>query len=229
MNDHYTFLFISTINSLYGNIDLDTRFQQTLEAIDSVNRKVPGCKILFVDNSNIPVKDEWRKIIESKVTVFHQLEHNLFSLIGNIHKMKSPSEVNMMHRAFDLLKEHNLLNKRVFKISGRYRLADSFDIKNYEQIDLTGKYTFLVKQWASTYDNWLTERRVMRLETALVSFCPSLIDEFQKVMFGVLYQTLKTDDCIEEALFEYIPHEKVIPLDVVHVEGFKAEGGFVFQ
>lgn len=229
MYEHYTFLMISTINSTYGTIDLDTRFQQTLEAIDSVNRKVPGCKILFVDNSNITIKDEWRQIIESKVTVFHQLEHNLFSLVNNIHKMKSASETNMMFRAFDLLRQHNLLGKRIFKLSGRYKLADSFDISFYDNPAFDNKYTFLVKQWASTYDNWLTKRMVMRLETALISFTPFLIDEFQSVLPGVLWQTLKTDDCIEEALFEYIPHDKIAPLNVVHVEGFKAEGGFEFQ
>lgn len=229
MYSHYTFLIISTINSTYGQVELDTRFQQTLEALESVRTKVPGCKILFVDNSNMPIKDEWRKIIESKITVFHQLEHNLFSAVCNIHKMKSASEVNMMFRAFQLLREHNLLGQRIFKLSGRYRLADSFDIRFYDNPQMQDKYTFLVKQWASTYDDWLTKRVVMRLETALISFTPSLINEFQNVLPGVLWQTLKTDDCIEEALFEYIPHEHIFPLDVVHVEGHKAEGGFVFQ
>jgi len=220
---------ISTINSTYGNIDSYTRFKQTVEAIDSVINKVPGCKILFVDNSNTPIQESWRNIIESKVTVFHQLEHNLFSIIGNIHKLKSASETNMMYRAFDLLKEYNLLGERIFKLSGRYRLADSFDVGIYNNPIFQDKYAFVVKQWASTYDNWLTKRTIMRLETALISFTPSLLDEFQSFLPGVLWQTMKTDDCIEEALFEYIPHNKIIPLELVHVEAEKAEGGFIFQ
>ena len=168
-------------------------------------------------------------MIESKVTVFHQLEHNLFSFIGNIHKLKSASETNIINKTFDLLRQHDLLGKRIFKLSGRYRLADSFDIDLYDASAFEDKYAFAVKQWASTYDNWLTKRNIMRLETALFSFSPSLLDEFQSILPGVLWQTMKTDDCIEEALFEYIPHEKIVPLDIVHVEAQKAEGEFLSQ
>lgn len=231
MYERYTFLFISTINSTYGTLNHQTRFEQTLSAIDSVRNKVPGCRILFVDNSNEPVPADWKAEIDKRVTAFHQMDHNLFSFVANTQKLKSASETNMMNYAFDLLREHNFIScERIFKLSGRYRLADSFDISFYDNPMFKEKYTFSVKQWLSTYDNWYTKRRVMRLETALFSFTPSLLDEFQSILPGVLWQTLKTDDCIEEALFEYLPHEKIVPVNTVHVEGFKAEGeGYTFQ
>ena len=68
--DFNTFIIIGTVNSLYGNLSHDLRFQHTVEAIDSVHRKAPGSKILYVDNSSIPLKQEWVDIITPKVDLY---------------------------------------------------------------------------------------------------------------------------------------------------------------
>jgi hypothetical protein len=224
IHDFYTMMIVSTIHSTYGTFDPATRFQHTLECIDSVHRKIPGCKILLIDNSNTPIPAEWRRIIESKVAVFHQMEHNLFSLNANFYKLKSPSEVNMMYKAFQLLEEHDLVGKRIFKISGRYRITDGFDIRLYDDPRFQGKYSFPISQVASTYDNWQTKRVVMWVQTGLISFCPTLLHEFRDMMNGVMRFLHENESCIEEALFQFIPHGKVIPLELAHVEGLKAEG-----
>ena len=224
MNDFYTFIVISTVNSLYGKIDHKTRFTETIEAIESIRRKVPDAKILFVDNSNIPIKDEWRKEIESRVTVFHQIVHNLFSKYANIYKLKSESEVNMMNVAFDLLRKHNLIGKRIFKLSGRYNITDGFDIDLYDDPVFVGKYSFPVTQMASTYNDWNTRRVVMWVQTGLISFDPILLDEFQNMLSSVMRFLHENESCIEEAFFQFIPHDKVVPLEFAHVQGFKAEG-----
>lgn len=227
-NDFYTVIVISTINSMYGQFPPEVRFQHTLESLRSIKNKIPNAKILFVDNSNAPVKDEWKKIIEDQVTVFHQVQHNLFSLTSNIRVgTKSESEANMLHTAFSLLRQHNLLGKRIFKISGRYKIADSFDITEYERPELENKYTFVVTPMASSEDNWISRKKVMWLEQALISFTPANLDEFQNLLYGALAHMRRTGDCIEETLFYYIPHENIVPIQKAHVYGIKAEGSGV--
>lgn len=224
-NDFYTVIVVSTIHSLYGIYPPDVRFQHTMESLDSIINKIPNAKILFIDNSSVPVKDEWRKIIESKVSVFHQMEHNLFSLVANMRVgTKSESEANMLNTAFNLLRKHDLLGKRIFKISGRYKIKDEFNIQQYENPQMNNKYTFVVTQMASSEDNWVTRKKTMWLEQALISFTPANLDEFQNILYGALAHMRRTGDCIEETLFYYIPHEHIFPIDVAHVQGLKAEG-----
>lgn len=223
-NDFYTVLVISTIHSLYGSFSPEVRLQHTLECLESIHKKIPNVKILFVDNSSMPIPEEYAKLIKERVTVFHQLEHNLFSLVANRNVgTKSESEANMMYTALGLLKKHNLLGKRIFKISGRYKISDSFDISEYENPEMKDKYTFVVRSYVSSDDNYVTRRKTMWLEQALVSFAPSLVDEYRSVMPSALGHMRRTGECIEETLFYYIPHENIFPVEKAHVEGMKAE------
>ncbi len=224
MNDFNTFLVIGTINSTYGTFDHQTRTSHTISALESVRKHVPDAKIMYVDNSNIPLDDWQRSEILSRADVFHQLEHNLFSEVANVYKLKSPSEVNMMYSAFELLKQHDLVGKRIFKLSGRYRITDGFDIRLYDDPRFQGKYSFPLTQMASTYDDWRTKRVVMWVQTGLISFCPTLLDEFRNMMPSVMRFLHENESCIEEALFQFIPHDKIIPLELAHLEGIKAEG-----
>lgn len=222
--DFYTVLVISTVHSLYGSLSPEIRLQQTLESLDVIYKKIPNAKILFVDNSSMPIPEEYANKIKEKVAVFHQLEHNLFSLVANRNVItKSESEANMMYTALGLLKKHNLLGKRIFKISGRYKISDSFDISEYENPAMNDKYTFVVRPYVSSDDNYVTRRQAMWLEQALISFTPSLIDEFRSIMPSALGHMRRTGECIEETLFYYIPHEKIFPIQQAHVEGIKAE------
>lgn len=225
IGNFYTVIVISTVNSLYGSFSPETRFQHTMESIRSVRKNIPNCKILFVDNSNEPIKDEWRKVIESEVEVFHQIQHNLFSLVSNIkNEFKSESEANMLHTALGLLKKHDLIGKRIFKISGRYKITDSFDIREYDNPETANKYTFVITQMAGSEDNWITKRTAMWFEQALISFTPYNINEFEHLLLGVMAHMRRTKDCIEETLFEYIPHENVARITKAHVFGLKADG-----
>lgn len=224
-DDFYTVIVISTIHSLYGQFPPDVRFQHTLKCLESVKKNIPNAKILFVDNSCTPIPEDWKNIIEKEVTVFHQMQHNLFSLLANMRvETKSESEANMMYTALELLKRHNLLGKRIFKISGRYQIKDSFSIHDYERPELKNKYTFVVTPMASSEDGWKTKRRTMWLEQALISFTPENVDEFQRIFIGALGTMRRTGDCIEETLFYYVPHDNIVPIKTAHVCGIKADG-----
>lgn len=228
MGSDYVFFVCSTVKSTYGTVDPIDRLGQTIFSLNTIKKMVPDARILLVDNSNEPLPMEWSDWITNNTAEFVQMPHNLFSLVANQQKLKSASEANLMYFAFDILRAKYSDCKRIFKISGRYRLSDTFDVHAYDGSEYDDKYTFVPQLYASTYDNWKTKRQVMRLETGLVSFTPSLIDEFQAMLPSVIWQCLSSDACIEEALFQHVPHEKIVPLTVAHVEGSKAEGdGYV--
>jgi hypothetical protein len=228
MSDFYTMIVISTIHSMYGQFSPEERFQQTLKSLESVKKHIPNCKILFVDNSNSPISNDWQLEINSYADVFYQIPHNLFSLYANTNVIrKSESEVNMFYMALEKLKETNMIGKRIFKISGRYKIADTFDIREYENPEIQGKFTFVPTQIASTEDNWMTSKRIMWFEQALISFNKENLYELQNQMFGLLAHMRRTGDCIEETMYYYIPHEKVFAIQKAHIEGLKAEGGKV--
>lgn len=210
---------------MYGVFSPEVRFQHTLESLESIKEKIPNSKILFIDNSNMPIKPEWVKIISSKVEVFHQMQHNLFSLCANITvNTKSESEANMLYTAFDLIKKHDMIGKRIFKISGRYKITKDFDILEYDHPAMDDKYTFVVTPMAASTDNFKTQKNTMWLEQALISFTSSNLEEFQNILFPAIGHMRRTGDCIEETLFFYIPHEKIFPLQRAYVTGLKAEG-----
>lgn len=225
-NDFNTFIIIGTVNSLYGNLSHDVRFEHTLEAIKSVHRKAPGSKIIYVDNSSIPIKDEWREKIVEQVDLFHQMEHNLFSAVANLPALeqKTPGEINMLNCALNLLKQNtHLMGKRIFKQSGRYALQDTFDITEYDKPEYKGKFAFVPRIHWLTHDGWITRRKVMFLEQALVSLDPSLLDEWQALLPGMLVFANSTNLCIEEITGYYIDREKVLLIEDAHVLGLKAD------
>jgi hypothetical protein len=229
MASDYVFFVCSTLNSSYGELSPSERFHDTKDSIESIRRHAPiDTRILFVDNSSEPAHPDYVAQLEEYGIDFYRLPHNLFSLVANQQKLKSASEANLMYYAFDILRPEYSDCKRIFKISGRYKLSDSFNIHAYDAPEFDDKYTFCVQQFASTYDNWKTQRRVMRLETGLFTFPPSRINELQSLLPSVAWQCLSSDACIEEALFQHVPHEHIVPLSVAHVEGNKAEGdGYV--
>lgn len=228
MASDYVFFVCSTINSTYGTLNVEQRFADTLNCIRSIEQYAPGQRILVVDNSN-ELDWKYQAAMEDRVDRFYRLEHNLFSIMANKQKAKSASEANLMHHALNILGAHYRDCKRIFKISGRYNITDGFDPTAYDGPEFHNKYTFVPQQYVSTFDNWQTQRRVMRLETGLISFPPSLIDELQAMMGSVLWHCLTCPDtCIEESLFQHVPHDKIVPIAKAHVAGNKAEGdGFV--
>lgn len=215
-------LVIGTIGSTYGQLSPVDRAIHTKHSIDSARSKIPGCYVVYADNSIGTIPDGILKDLGADFT--YTIEPNVFTKTANLSQWKSASECYMMHEVLSVIKNQSLIpTKRMFKLGGRYSLTSEFDIKEYDKAIYNGKYALLPMQFASTYDNWANSRRVMRFETGQFSWCPSLLDHLIKVHEGMLHPLLKTDRCIEETMFEFIPHELVVPLTKAHVTGIKAE------
>jgi len=234
MNDFYTFIITSCINapkmSAVNVFDQDNRYKETLKTIESIKEKVPNSKIIFIDNSTIPLKDEWRNTIEDQVDVFRQLDHNIFTLFVNDIGSKGLGEAYIMQEALKLIEENDLLGKRVFKITGRYFLADSFDISYYDNPNLIGKFAHKINQWDVSKDNFVTHReRVVYFETRLWSFCSTIFDDYKvllKDIFKVMVSSIGEPMCnLEMSHWQLTPRDKIFEMETIHVEGYTADNG----
>lgn len=234
MNDFNTFIVTSTINAIMQErinvYDSKIRFEQTLETFKSIRQKVKNSKIIFIDNSLIPLTKEQKDQILPFVDYFEQIEHNLFTSFCNNIGSKGLGEIYMMERALNIIETHNLIGKRIFKITGRYRLADSFDINFYDSPDLYFKYAHKVNQWDVSLDHFTNHiERVVYFETRFWSFCYTLLEEYKKILkiiFRIMIENYGKPMCnLEMCHWKIIPHGKLYELEQAHVEGYTADNG----
>lgn len=215
-NDFYTFLITSHINAKHSILDKDLRFQQTLETINSVRLKVANAKILFCDNSIIPLSQEQYEVITSLVDKFIPYQNNLFTrYVSNDGYNTGLNEMLVIEEMFRVMKDDNLIGKRIFKLSGRYKLHDKFDISEYEKPEYLGKYVGRITTW------WFNEGAFYKddFSTVLYSMCSSLFDDYVDLLDKVFETMLRTPDSMEHAHNVCFPKDKLLILPHVHVCG----------
>lgn len=111
----------------------EERFSQTLDTITSVKKYIPDCHIILFDNSKF--NSEEYSILKNNVDVFinitddENLNHNT-----DVCNNKLVSELSQHISLYEnYLKYINFSNnKHYFKITGRYKINDTFNYDNYD-------------------------------------------------------------------------------------------------
>jgi hypothetical protein len=222
-NHNNIVIIISTINTTYGKFTVPERFHQTLKTIMSVRNNIPDAYIIFIDNSSRPIHNDHKSIINQYVDIMELMEPNLFTIYSNGINSKGLGEAFTMYRALQIIKDNNISSNRIFKISARYNLTDTFNLKEYD--DYKHKYTFKINPWDVSDDNWITRKTVIYFETRLWSFCSSLLLEIMGLLPHILHNMLTQTGNYEQSLHRLIPHNKVIELNEAHIEGITADTG----
>jgi len=116
-------LSFTATRSIYNTHE---RLQQTLETIESVRKFLPNAFILLADNSErLPVHVS--KLLETQVNHLYRC----FCKDTTSSPYKSLGESKLLLNALNEVRRLNLEFEYVFKLSGRYRLVDGFDVKRY--------------------------------------------------------------------------------------------------
>jgi len=119
-------------------------------------------------------------------------------------------------------------NDRVFKISGRYRLSDKFNIELHN----TDKAVFGPKFKSCMYFDQQTGKNYEPLtewqyRTRLYSFPGSMIPYMKNKYYDMinffweLYKTSFSD--IEHVMYKFMDHDKVLEIDKIGLTGIFAE------
>lgn len=206
------FIITSTINTNLGLISPENRFIQTIETIDSIRKKVLNSIIIMIENSSSPLHDEQYKLLSSKVDYFVDIGQRNICQTFNKNGIKGAGESYMLLVGLDIIKQQNILTKTIFKISGRYRLSEDFNIKRYDSI--LGKYCFKTRDKNESGNYFLHSR--------MWSCCGTLIDDMMNLIQNSLNTHLKENITIEEAIYKNIDLTKLIEFDTIHCEGYIA-------
>ena len=144
------FLITSVINTgiapwSYTNIRSaytpQQRYEQTIQTIKTIRALNDNTKIILVDCSDITYDMELQ--ISSLVDIYIQLYNNKSIREACITSNKKGfGELLSTKYVIDYLIEQNVQFKRLFKISGRYYLNESFDKSNFSLTEYTFRKPF---------------------------------------------------------------------------------------
>jgi hypothetical protein len=212
MLNNPVFIVTSTINTPLGLIDPATRYSQTLDTIKSIRDKVKGT-ILFVEKSTIPLSSDQQHLIERSVDHYIYIGDRTEVIYFNSNGIKGAGETYMLLVALDFIKTNNILTDRIFKLSGRYKLSENFNIDIYNKT-MIGQYCFKTRD---QHDHSLTF-----LHTRMWSFCISLLDDTRTMLQAAMKTHLIEEITIEEAIYKHINLQKLIELKTINCEGYIA-------
>lgn len=206
------FIVTSAINSFRSVIPIETRFQQTLETLESIRNKVPDSIIALAESSPDPVSDTMLQELSKKVD--YLLTNSNVPDIIQLGKqgLQSPAEAYSLFVTLDIIENMNLPDvTRVFKLTGRGTLTDDFHLEDH---NLPGKYLFKRR-----VDSWMS-KDIQLVDTRIFSFCQSLIPETKEMMKAIINHSLQTGRDLEHCVFELLDKEKLEERDVM---GFKCQ------
>jgi hypothetical protein len=210
--EHNVFIITSTINTHLGLISPKDRFEQTVDTINSIKEKDKTSIIILIDNSSFFLESFQYQYLKTNVNYFIDIGQRKQSLVFNQNGIKGAGELYMLLLGLNIIKEKQIKTKRLFKISGRYKLNKDFDILEYE--DLHAKYCFKKVDKDEMNENFL--------HTRFWSFCGSLIDETTEMIKRSIQTHLSENITIEKAIYKNIDLKKLKEFDILHCEGYIA-------
>lgn len=222
------FMISSAIESTHGIFHKNERLLQTIETIKSIRKKDNDACIIVFDSSPV-ISKEVAEFISSHINVLFLLQNSKEVMHFSSTGLKSAAECSATLLTLIFLKENykNILSdtKRIFKISGRYRLQDTFNINEYDNLHERYVFRKRIPSWMS--EEQQRDKNVDHLLiTRLYSLCPSLIDNYIQTLSNVLSDTLNGLD-LEHSVYKNIDKNLLIEFDKIHCEGNIALNGSV--
>lgn len=205
------FIITSTINTNWGLIDRNDRYLQTLDTISSIKQKDNTAIIILIDNSTQPLNNEQYDVLINQVTYFLDIGNRTPCIEFNKVGAKGAGEAYMLLVALDMLEKTKIIPKRIFKISGRYKLSNEFNIDFY---DTTNKYVFKTRH--------TNEYNLVSLHARLWSAPGVLIHNMKELVSQSFYKHLAETTTIEEAMFTLINKDLLLEVEQIHCEGIIA-------
>jgi hypothetical protein len=254
MNYKFLFLVGSAINH-FQEEDLsafkaEERFQQTLDTIQSIKNKVPDAYILIYEASETSIKEEYKDILREKSDLFLECGNDPYmrTLYENLHNdpnkftfVKSMLECRCLELVLEYMMEHNVFSDvtRVFKLSGRYKLNEYFDINDYKTRFLTNKYVMKYYDYEERFEDMNDVYTTLygckgSVVTGLWSFDRFLFNDIFSVlqrsfqyMERAIQMTAGID--IEHSFYHFIDRDKIINVPVLGLDLIKGMSGEAYS
>lgn len=250
MNYKFLFLVGSAVNH-FKEDDLsafksEERFQQTLDTIQSIKDKVPDAYILIYEGSETSIKQEYKDKFIEQSDLFLEFGNDPYmkSLYENLHQdpdkftfVKSMLECRCLELVLNHMMQHNIFNDvtRVFKLSGRYKLNEYFDINDYKTRFLMNKYVMKYYDYKERFEDIENIYATLygckgSIVTGLWSFDRFLFND----IFNVLQRSfeymeraiqLTAGIDIEHSFYHFIDRDKILNVPVLGFDLIKGMDG----
>lgn len=231
------FIVTSAINVSYNNSNVENRFLETCQTLDSIRNHCENTKIVLLEGSPKKLEKHHFDVLMRKTNLYIQHHENEMlqrihhAANGNMQYIKSPGELFML---MSFLRNQTFIIPidRVFKISGRHFLND-----NFNQNDHLEKDTIVIKnkEPSVTYFKRETGEALPKLseyqyKTRLYSFCGSLVPYMisrYESMFHTLIRMYSNDEFtdIEHIMYHVLQEKKIKQIPIMGLSGSSAENG----
>ena len=226
------FLVSSAIHAKHGIYDAKTRLDQTIKTCKSIRNKCDA-EIILLDGGHEHITEQEQEILSKYIDKFYSFvdEDNIKQIqqVPNHDIVKNMIEIIMFGSFFDRINAEGWQNnyKRIFKMSGRYTLNDSFDydkhMKATDKIVIRGPFT---SQFAPNITGDVTLQYMSRLwsfDTTLLSYVKSAYFDMLKHMVERLNAGGYID--IEHLLYDHLDAKLIENIGTLGVQGNIAPNG----
>ena len=207
------FLITSAINTPLGLIHPNDRFLQTVDQLVMIKQHDPESIIILVDNSPTPIPNDRVSQLSELSEYFVYTGNRSYPKMFNNAGVIGASEAYMMLVGIDLIEQEKISVKRLFKMSGRRRFSESFDITIYNDARFYKKYVF------KTRGEYTHSPGVKYLHTRFWSVCGSLVSNTTELVAKSLQDIMNNHMLIEQAIYQNIDKSLLLELDQLEVEG----------
>lgn len=230
----------SAIESRFGVYTPEQRLEMTLETVDNLRERMPDCVLAISEVSGAGLKQEYEDALLDKCDYYFDWtkdkEVNFIytnpAWYQNWDVVKNLTELTTFPKVLKAITDNNIIEEegvtRLFKMSGRYKLNDKFDLAQYGSNEWKDK-VIIGKRYPSQFPYEVTllkEQYMCRLLSWPKELHAGMTEWYAKgrdYMISRMQAGGYAD--IEHCLFYGIPQEVVHPVDEVGVYGNIAPNG----
>ncbi len=200
----------NTIRSVYPE---EERFEQTKKTIQSVKEYIPNSKILFIECSELTSEQE--DYFKNNVDYYINYTNDKYVLSCTTSYSKSKGEGTMTIKAIEYIFENGIEFENLFKLSGRYYLADDFDYAKFDNDKI------VIKRRINKYVNDVV--------TILYKLPKSFINDYHKYLLSCK-DAFDNDSDFEWLFKEFIKNfNNKIFLETLGVNGLRSINGNLYK
>jgi hypothetical protein len=230
------FLVSSAINAKHGIYSSDTRILQTIQTCLSI-AKTNSSSIIILDGGSEKLSENQTKQLSkycNGIINFSESDYaKHFQSINNWDIVKNGIEIYMFKCFMKAICENNIQYpetiKRIYKISGRYILNDTFN----SEIHLRAKNKIVIKkemnsQFDSNITNGIKKQYMSRLWSFDISLREYIKDFYEKSFdyFKIMISNGKYID-IEHLLYYFLDKSLIKKVKTIGVTGTIASNGLI--
>lgn len=193
--------------------DSEERFKQTVKQLKSIKSKIPNAQIFLLECSELSFQEmsEFSKLAD-KVILF--CRDDTISYQAHKNTNKNNTEMYLLLKIIEIMKNHNEYPTHIAKMSGRYCVNDNFD----EKLFFSDKSTFRVipKTWAN----------MSAIESIFYSVPKEYIEKFTTIIQETIYLIDNYGIDVEHGIYQKMFYNDfpINPIKILGVNGYMAEG-----